>query len=245
MQRSETITQIATALAKAQSQIQQPAKGESVNTGKYRYTYADLASVWEALRVPLTSNGLSVVQSPSSDGNTVIVETVLCHESGEWLSNELMMTVGRTDPQGIGSAITYARRYSLMALCGVAPDDDDGKAAMPDATAVVQQAMTRATTPRQDIMPVLNRLMSKLRTWNEPWELDNAVEALANMAVPDDERAKCVAVLKQRYKEILGNANETYSRGSETDADTNGAETDYVGEDPIGPDDPGGPADEL
>lgn len=131
MNRSEQIADLAKALSVAQSQIQPPGKHETANVGAYKYRYADLAGCWDAIRKPLSDNGLSVVQLPTTNGNEVTVESTLFHESGQWISNSLTLHCAKPDAQGVGSAITYARRYSLMAITGIAPEDDDGQKAMP------------------------------------------------------------------------------------------------------------------
>ena len=92
----------------------------------FKMQYADLASVWEACRKPLSDNGLSIVQT-LDDGK---VETILLHTSGQYVSSVLAFTAKEQTSQSIGSAITYARRYALSALVGICPDDDDGEAAM-------------------------------------------------------------------------------------------------------------------
>lgn len=125
--KSDSIKELSAALAKAQAEIKGAAKDSSNPYFKSRY--ADLASVWEACRDPLTKHGLAVTQWPSADGPKVTVETILTHESGEWISRELTITAKEDSPQAIGSAVTYARRYALAAVAGVAPDDDDGEAA--------------------------------------------------------------------------------------------------------------------
>ena len=127
MNRSESIKELATALAKAQGEIS-PAEKGNVNP-HFKTRYADLASIWDACRGPLTKYGLSVVQIPRADADSVSVETMLLHDSGEWIGGELSVKVGSIQPQAVGSALTYLRRYSLAAIVGVAPDDDDGEAA--------------------------------------------------------------------------------------------------------------------
>lgn len=128
MSRSQDVGKLASAMAKAQGQIK-PAKKDSSNPF-FKSNYADLASVWEAVREPLSSNGLAVIQTPlETDGAVVKLETMLVHESGEWITGVLTMKPKDSTPQGIGSCLTYARRYSLQAMTGVAPDDDDGEAA--------------------------------------------------------------------------------------------------------------------
>ena len=97
----------------------------------FKSKYADLASVVEAIRAAFSANGLSYIQTlEPSDKDEVRVETTLLHASGEWIScGVLSLPVSKADAQGYGSALTYARRYSLSAAVGVAPEDDDGNAA--------------------------------------------------------------------------------------------------------------------
>jgi len=128
MIRSETTGALAAALAKAQRAMEGAQKTSENPFFKSRY--ADLASVWDACREPLTANGLAVVQTTNADGDgtAVIVETTLLHESGEWIMGAMALTPMKPDPQSVGSAITYGRRYGLAAMVGVCPEDDDGEA---------------------------------------------------------------------------------------------------------------------
>jgi hypothetical protein len=98
------------------------------NNPHFKTAYADIAAVWDAIREPLTANGLAIVQFPRTMQNGVEVETTLLHTSGEFMSDVLWLPAQMT-AQGVGSALTYARRYALMAVAGVAPVDDDGNAA--------------------------------------------------------------------------------------------------------------------
>lgn len=129
MNKSESIKELATALAKAQGAIKGAVK-DSANPF-FKSKYADLASVVEAIRSAFAANGLSYVQSVEpSDKDEVRVETTILHSSGEWIGcGVLALPVSKVDAQGYGSALTYARRYSLSAATGVAPEDDDGNAA--------------------------------------------------------------------------------------------------------------------
>jgi hypothetical protein len=129
MNKSESITNLATALAMAQMNIKGAIK-DSANPF-FKSKYADLSSVVEAIRPAFGQCGLSYIQRVEpSDRDEVRVETILLHASGEWLScGVLNLPVSKVDAQGYGSALTYARRYSLAAACGVAPEDDDGNAA--------------------------------------------------------------------------------------------------------------------
>jgi len=133
MNKSESITNLATALAMAQMNLKGAIK-DSANPF-FKSKYADLSSVVEAIRPAFGQCGLSYVQRiEPSDRDEVRVETILLHASGEWLScGVLNLPVSKADAQGYGSALTYARRYSLAAACGVAPEDDDGNAATKSA----------------------------------------------------------------------------------------------------------------
>ena len=127
MTHSDQINEIAAALVKAQAVIEGASKDK--NNPHFNSKYADLSSVWEACRKPLSANGISVVQSPSMVEGKVCVTTMLLHTSGQWFRDELALTPDKATPQAVGSAITYARRYALAAFAGVAPEDDDGEAA--------------------------------------------------------------------------------------------------------------------
>lgn len=126
MRTSENIADLAAALAKAQGQIHGAVK-DSANPF-FKSKYADLASVWEACRVPLSENGLAVIQLPSTEGNVVKLTTRMVHASGQWVEGDVSATAKDEGPQAIGSTVTYLRRYSLQSITGVAPEDDDGNA---------------------------------------------------------------------------------------------------------------------
>ena len=129
MNKSESIAGLAAALSQAQG-VMKGALKDSANPF-FKSRYADLASVVEAIRAAFSANGLSYIQTVEpSDKDEVRVETMLLHSSGEWIScGILSLPVSKIDAQGYGSALTYARRYSLSAAVGVAPEDDDGNAA--------------------------------------------------------------------------------------------------------------------
>jgi hypothetical protein len=128
MNKSESIGNLAKALANVQKKIK-PAVKDSANPF-FKSKYADLNSVWDSCRDLLAENGLSVAQVNDVSSDGVIVETVLMHESNEWLSGSIFLPLTKHDPQGVGSAITYGRRYGLAAIVGiVADEDDDGNAA--------------------------------------------------------------------------------------------------------------------
>lgn len=127
--QSDSINELSQALIAAQSLIQ-PAKKDSVNP-HFKSGYASLQSVWDSARAVLAPHGLAISQGfTESNGESVTVTTTLVHKSGQWIRSALTMKPQRADPQGIGSAITYGRRYGLSAMLGiVADEDDDGNAA--------------------------------------------------------------------------------------------------------------------
>jgi hypothetical protein len=127
MQHSETINDLATALAKAQGEITGALK-DSANPF-FKSKYADLASCWDACREPLSKNGLAIIQSPEVTSEGLTLTTLLTHSTGQWIKNVFRMLPKDDTPQGVGSALTYARRYALTALIGIAQVDDDGNAA--------------------------------------------------------------------------------------------------------------------
>ncbi len=128
MQSSPTITELAKALSKAQGHIQHAARANE--NPFFKSKYADLASVTDACRKALVEHGLAVLHGVDSDDGAVVRVTCrLVHESGEWVESALALRPAKADPQSIGSAITYARRYTLAAMVGVATEDDDGNAA--------------------------------------------------------------------------------------------------------------------
>jgi hypothetical protein len=111
------------ALAGAQSQLKAALK-DSTNP-HFKSRYADLESVIEAMRVPFAANGLAFMQSVSDDSQ--FLKTIIVHESGENFTTQVPLIITKNDMQGVGSAITYARRYGLAAACGISQTDDDAE----------------------------------------------------------------------------------------------------------------------
>lgn len=126
---SENINELVAALSKAQAKIKSAVK-DSANP-YFKSKYADLAGIWDACQVPLTENGLafSSMFFVNEMGQPCIM-SMLMHGSGQWIRSVLPLNPVKNDPQGVGSAITYYRRYTLAAMVGVTTDDDDGEGAM-------------------------------------------------------------------------------------------------------------------
>jgi hypothetical protein len=150
----ENMQKIATALVKAQKAFG-PALKSSTNP-HFKSRYADLAACVEAVIDALNENGIALVQHSHECADGIIIETIFIHESGEMISGgKLHVPATKQDAQGYGSAMTYARRYSLQAACGIAPEDDDGNnasRAKPKSTrtkAEIEALITAATSSEQ------------------------------------------------------------------------------------------------
>ena len=183
MQKSESIKELATALAKAQGQLENASK--SSTNPHFKSKYADLAEVINTVRPVFAEHGLSVMQCPSFEAGVVSVETVVMHSSGEWMASTVSAPVSKQDAQGVGSAITYCRRYSLAAVAGIAQEDDDansevGKAAKP--VAKQKQALNEER---------FAAALAKVKAGEYEWE------RLANdWALTDDQRQQLQAVVE-------------------------------------------------
>lgn len=119
--QSQTISEITKALVEAQRVITNAVKDRK--NPFYKSDYATLESILDTIREPMASNGLAYVQQLLPDD---VLVTTLSHTSGEWFRSYLPLHLVKSDPQGMGSAITYGRRYSIAAMVGITQADDDG-----------------------------------------------------------------------------------------------------------------------
>lgn len=132
IQMSDDTAELFEALAKAQSSYQPVSKdriadiqSKKGDASSYQYSYATLDTIWDEVRPHLTENGICTIQSPFADGNSITVTTLLGHLSGQWIAGSVTLQATDSTPQGAGSAMTYARRYSLQGIVGVTPESDD------------------------------------------------------------------------------------------------------------------------
>jgi hypothetical protein len=168
MRTSEAINEISAALAKAQGSIQNPhkeAENPAFKRGNTASTYADLSSGINAIRGALSSNGIAYVQSTRLDGEVLLVDTRLTHTSGQWIESEFPACRFPAKPQDVGSAITYARRYSLFAIVGIAGEDDDGNAANASETPAQKKPIPTPPKPPSDTFDVDTSQVT--RAWME------------------------------------------------------------------------------
>jgi len=185
--------EISAALVRAQKAFG-PALKTSSNP-HFKSRYADLATVVEAVIDGLNSNGIALVQKTALCDTGVIVETTFIHESGETMSTgQLHVPASKHDAQGYGSALTYARRYSLMAACGVAPEDDDGNAAVAARPAPAQRRQEPLAGPNE-----LSAITSLAASVGMPLEAIAAAYSITSIdQLPLSKVAEVIARLQKK-----------------------------------------------
>jgi hypothetical protein len=176
--------EISAALVKAQRAFG-PALKSSTNP-HFRSRYADLSACVEAVIEGLNNNGIALIQETHDAEGGVAVETVFIHESGERLSaGRFSVPAAKQDAQGYGSALTYARRYSLMAACGIAPEDDDGNAAsrQPIKAKVETPVAPKATKEEPKAKPVAPAIQDDAPeiSWDANWWTPEVASTLADL----------------------------------------------------------------
>lgn len=127
MKTSDQINEIAAALAKAQAEIKNAVMNRT--NPHFKSKYADLASVRDAVTGPLSANGIAIVQATNEAGDKLVVDTRLIHSSGQWVESSYPIFNDTNKPQAMASSLSYARRYSISSICGIASEDDDGNEA--------------------------------------------------------------------------------------------------------------------
>lgn len=192
---------IATALAKAQANMGKALK--QANNPHFRSKYADLGNVMDACLPALNEAGIALIQPTGEDEHGRYVETILIHgESGESLTCRVPLIVAKNDMQGYGSAVTYARRYGLMTMAGIAPEDDDGNAA---AKAAPKQEAPKKISAEQ---------FQEIKALIEITETDEA-KFCKFMKVGDlhdmnaQQAADAIAMLKKKQAKIEAENGET------------------------------------
>lgn len=163
MNKSEQINELAVAMAKAQLELENASKNAA--NPHFRSKYADLAEVLNTVRPVFAKHGLAVIQAPEYGDGIAAVETMVTHASGQWISCTVSAPVSKQDAQGIGSAITYCRRYGLAAMAGVAQEDDDangavsgpGKTAQAKQEAEAKKALAEAVERHRDTIDAIKQ----------------------------------------------------------------------------------------
>lgn len=181
MKMSDTISEIAAALSRAQGMIDDASK-VGVNT-YFKSRYADLAAVRAVIREPLAVCDLAIVQAPRIVDGGAEVETLIMHKSGEFLSETLFMPAGKADPHGYASAITYARRIGIMSLLCLASYDDDGNNAVESVKATAPKKTPTAELIR-DGEAASEKGYAALTAW---W---NGLDEADRQSFPTNERSR-------------------------------------------------------
>jgi len=154
-ERSSDIKDLAMALSKFQSQVTNSSKNAK---GVYNNKYSDLAEVWNTIRKPLTSNNLSVFQSPYNEAEVVGVETILLHTSGQFMRRRFSCIPIKKDIQSFGGLISYLRRYTLTAILGIAQEDNDAQDHVPTTA---KQGKERPANLKDEIIELLSDIENK------------------------------------------------------------------------------------
>jgi|SRR5690554_987650 len=189
MRKSESIKNIALALSKFQSEVENPKN--TADNPYYKSKYAPLQDVLNTVRPLLSKHGLSIVQSPSGDGERISIHTMLIHESGEWIEfDPLVLKAEKITPQGAGSAITYGRRYSLSAVLGISSEDDDDANSL-ETSQQAQKQQRKQLTDKQ-----VKRLYAIANSAGV------SVEDVKRVLMRDYNKTQAADLTKQEYDEI-------------------------------------------
>ena len=174
----------------------------------FRTKYADLGACLDAVNDALLDQNIALYQETSEDSTGVTVETVFLHESGEtFRGGKLHVPASKQDPQGYGSALTYARRYSVMAACGIAAEDDDGNAAAKAKAAAEAKAEADAKLARKSVNQIseqdLNIALNSVAHAQTLDDLKNVyTEAIKFCGADDAAKAHVIASKNQRKEEL-------------------------------------------
>lgn len=145
MKTSESIDKIIPAIHKVQQEIGIIGRKEKADVGKFSYKYASLSTIWGKLMPLMEDNGLTVMQSPTSDMGDLLTTTIF-HSSGQFIQDRMRLITKSDDPQGIGAAISYARRYAITSMFGIVTDDDNDAVTQREATGEMKKDWVRAFT---------------------------------------------------------------------------------------------------
>jgi hypothetical protein len=181
MEKSESITELTKALIKVQESLKPAVRDK--NNPFLKTKYADLSGVWDVCRNLLQQNKLAVAQVGGIDVGGSYLETILAHESGEWISGKYpLKPVKADDPQALGSALTYARRYTLAAILGIVTEDDDAEGAMGRKAEIRQKPAVKPAQPASPVgavkKPVTAEQLKKLEIFQKAGKnIKNLVDA--------------------------------------------------------------------
>jgi len=225
--KSDQINELASALAKAQGAMRAAVKDSTVRVlmksgGSYTAKFATLASVFDAIREPFAANGLSITQLPSVQievedreggkriyASHVVVETMMLHSSGQWISSDLRMPIDKDGPHAVASSISFARRYALGAICGIATDDDDdGNGAQGSTASAAFSGREDAKTKSKGVMKITKGPATGVAfpdaTEEQLTAFGNYVRRVLDDPTKMQHRDECIRILNAIEAEITG-----------------------------------------
>jgi len=209
--QTENTNELAAALAKAQGAMEAAKFNKVVNFSGRSYKYADLAAVIEAIRKPLADNGLALTQTTEIREGGFVLVTTLRHSSGQWLASEYPLPLA-AKPQDLGSAMTYAKRYSITSLiCIAADEDDDAGAAQENG----QTASTPAPRPVQvepPVNPETGEVSPHLIVEHSNMKFGSLFVAAIKAAKSDAEIKAWIEVNELRLQVVAQNDPKIYDR---------------------------------
>lgn len=197
----------AQAFLKLQAAIKPAVK--DANNPAFRSKYADLGAVWEAVKQPLQDSGFSVIQSPDFDSAEMWLKTTILHISGDKMEGRYPIRPSKQDPQGYGSALTYARRYSISAMLGVIADDDDDGNAASNVSQRQTATPAKSEVDQDQVDGVANWVDSQKRLLNACGSLPRVYEWLAKIGgdsgtITDPDSGSPLDRLKRKSPEAYG-----------------------------------------
>lgn len=214
---SPTVTELFEALAKAQGEIEHALKDTEGQTGHQTYSYATLGNVYDASRKHLRDNGLAVTHRTRTVEGGVEVEAVLTHSSGEWISSGALFMPCAIDAKAIGSALTYARRYTYSALVGVAAEDDDGTTASESTPAAAKKKASPKAKSGEKAAPAAAGKHGPLTDWRWGREKGTPLPLVSEKSLEwligqthygtDEDRAAAQAELDSRKAKLTPSAD--------------------------------------
>lgn len=184
MKHSESLAKFAPAFVAAQAEIENAHK--NATNPHFRSKYADLTEIIDAIRPTLAKHGLGIIQIPGFEDGVLTMDNMILHTSGEWISGVSGSPIAKQDPQGVGSAITYMRRYSLAAMCGITQEDDDGNAASRNGTEPEARSETK----------VAQKKIEKIATRQERETLERYVAEFVGLDLSKEDNKKIATAAK-------------------------------------------------
>jgi hypothetical protein len=201
MRTSDAIESIAKAMCEAQ-RLMKPAIKDSVNP-HFKSKYSDISSVWESIRDPLTSQGLTVWQDVTTEDGLVCITTRVVHSSGQWVEfGPLNIPLTKKDAHGVGSSVSYGKRYALCAALGVVSgdEDDDGngsKAPPPQQVKINRDMIIELNTLLDDCGDdYSNQIMATLKSFNPP------IRSFEDLPIQLYDRIKAAAIKEKENKQV-------------------------------------------